>query len=56
MHTEWSVSRLIDAPPDKVLASLVIPAARDVMSLDNDRGRRVYKALTCIDKRRRVAN
>jgi hypothetical protein len=46
LHTEWAINQLLDARPDKTLVDLVLPAERDVMSLDNQRIRRVYAALT----------
>lgn len=46
LHTEWAINQLLDARTDKTLVGLVLPAERDVMSLDNDRIRRIYSALT----------
>jgi hypothetical protein len=46
LHTEWALNQLLDARPDKTLVGLVLPAERDVTSLDNPRIRRVYFALT----------
>jgi hypothetical protein len=46
LHTEWALNKLLDARPDKTLVDLVLPANRDVTSLETDRSRRVYSALT----------
>jgi hypothetical protein len=46
LHTEWALNRLLDARPDKVLVELVLPADRDVTSLETKRTRRVYSKLT----------
>jgi|HubBroStandDraft_4_1064222.scaffolds.fasta_scaffold02598_4 hypothetical protein len=46
LHTEWAINQLLAARPDKTLAALVLPAERDVMSLETPRIRRVYSALT----------
>ncbi len=46
LHTEWAINQLLDARPDKTLVGLLLPAERDVMSLENPRIRRVYSALT----------
>lgn len=46
LHTEWGINQLLNARPDKTLTALVLPAERDVASLDNRRVRRVYSALT----------
>src|SRR5690348_6098039 len=42
LHTEWAITRLMDGRSDKVLVELVLPAELDVMSLENQRIRRVY--------------
>jgi hypothetical protein len=46
LHTEWGINQLLNARADKTLVALVLPADRDVSSLDNRRIRRVYSALT----------
>jgi hypothetical protein len=46
LHTEWALNQLLGARSDKTLVELVLPADRDVTSLETARTRRVYAALT----------
>jgi hypothetical protein len=51
LHTEWAINQLLNERPDKTLVELVLPADRDVTSLETARTRRVYSALTGDDPR-----